>query len=112
MHSTQFWLLVLLLIAPAATHKDQFASALDSPYVFAELEGLQPIKSLDDYLRAIDAIFARAVESDAACLKSTLAYERTLRFENAPREQAEKILGRPRSELSDTSSPAEQHGNR
>jgi hypothetical protein len=83
------------------THKDQFASALDNPYVFVEREGLPPIKSLDDYLRVIDAIFAKAVESDAACLKSTLAYERTLRFENVPRERAEKIFGRPRSELSD-----------
>lgn len=81
------------------THKDQFTSALDSPYVFAEREGLPPIKSLEDYLRVIDAIFAKAVEADAACLKSTLAYERTLRFENVPRERAEKIFGRPRSEL-------------
>ncbi len=83
------------------THASQFASALDSPYVYAEQAGLGEIKSLDDYLRVIDAIFAKAVESDAACLKSTLAYERTLRFENVSRERAEQIFGHPRNELTD-----------
>lgn len=81
------------------THPSQFASELDSPFVFAEREGLEA-KSLDDYLAVIDAIFSKAVSADAACLKTTLAYERSLRFENVARERAESIFGRPKHELS------------
>ncbi|HWB12074.1 MAG TPA: amidohydrolase family protein [Pirellulales bacterium] len=80
------------------THPGQFASQLDSPYAFAEREGLS-IRSLDDYLAAIDTIFARAVAADAACLKTTLAYQRSLRFENVPHERAESLFGRPRADL-------------
>ncbi|HEV3342260.1 MAG TPA: amidohydrolase family protein [Pirellulales bacterium] len=80
------------------THPGQFASQLDSPYAFAEREGLA-VRSLDDYLAVLDAIFAKAVAADAACLKTTLAYQRSLRFENVPRERAEAIFGRPKAEL-------------
>lgn len=85
------------------THRGEFTNPLDSPYVFAEQHDL-PLKTLDDYLAVIDAIFAQAVAADAACLKSTLAYERTLRFENVLRERGEAAFGRPRAELS----PAER----
>ncbi|MEX2560418.1 MAG: amidohydrolase family protein, partial [Pirellulales bacterium] len=81
------------------THPDQFASASDSPFEFAKREGMT-VDTLDDYLAVIEAIFAKAVAADAACLKSTLAYERTLRFENVPREAAASLFGRPRGELS------------
>ena len=54
------------------------------------------IKSLDDYLATLDAIFQKAVASDAVCLKTTLAYQRTLDFANVPRERAEKAFGRPK----------------
>jgi predicted TIM-barrel fold metal-dependent hydrolase len=80
------------------THADQFASALDSPFVFAEREGL-PVKTLDDYLAVLDAIFAKAVAADAACLKTTLAYQRSLRFENVARERAESLFGRSKAQL-------------
>ncbi|MEX2120636.1 MAG: amidohydrolase family protein [Pirellulales bacterium] len=81
------------------THPGQFASASDSPFEFAKREGMT-VDTLDDYLAVIEAIFAKAVAADAACLKSTLAYERTLRFENVPREEAASLFGRPRSQLS------------
>ena len=80
-------------------HPDEFKSALDSPYAFAKQNGKE-IKTLDDYLSTLDSIFAKAVESDAMCLKTTLAYLRTLDFQNVPRERAEKVFGRPRNELS------------
>lgn len=80
------------------THPDQFASQLDSPYAFAEREDL-PVRTLDDYLAVIDAIFAKAVAADAACLKTTLAYQRSLRFENVGRQRAESLFGRPKAEL-------------
>jgi predicted TIM-barrel fold metal-dependent hydrolase len=81
------------------THPTQFASALDSPYAFAQKQGLK-IANLDDYLAVLDVIFGQAVAADAVCLKSTLAYKRTLRFENVPRAKAERAFGRPRQELS------------
>jgi predicted TIM-barrel fold metal-dependent hydrolase len=80
-------------------HESSFASQLDSPYHFARQAGGE-VKTLDDYLAAVDAIFQKAVASDAVCLKTTLAYQRTLEFANVPRERAEKAFGRPRKELS------------
>ena len=80
------------------THPSQFASQFDSPYAFAEREGLS-IRTLDDYLAAIDAIFVKAVAADAACLKTTLAYQRSLRFENVPHERAESLFGRTKADL-------------
>jgi uncharacterized protein len=80
------------------THPSQFTSELDSPYAFATSEGLA-INSLGDYLNVIDSIFAKAVAADAVCLKTTLAYQRSLRFENVPRQRAEELFGRPRNEL-------------
>ena len=79
-------------------HDSSFTSQLDSPYHFARQSGKE-VKTLDDYLAAIDAIFQKAVASDAVCLKTTLAYQRTLDFANVPRERAEKVFGRPKAEL-------------
>jgi predicted TIM-barrel fold metal-dependent hydrolase len=79
-------------------HESSFASQLDSPYHFARQNG-QQIKTLDDYLATLEVIFQKAVASDAVCLKTTLAYVRTLQFESVPRERAEKAFGRPKAEL-------------
>jgi predicted TIM-barrel fold metal-dependent hydrolase len=80
-------------------HPSEFKSPDDDPYVFARSENL-PLKSLDDYLVVLDRLFRKAKASGAVCLKSTLAYLRTLRFENVPPERAAKAFGRPASELS------------
>ena len=80
-------------------HASAFSSAMDSPYAFAEQLG-QPIKSLDDYLKTLDKIFEKAVAHDAVCLKSTLAYRRTLDFQDVSKKQAERVFGRPTKELS------------
>jgi predicted TIM-barrel fold metal-dependent hydrolase len=58
------------------------------------------LNSLDDYDRLLEQVVVGAKESDAACLKCTLAYLRTIRFENVPRERALRVWGRPKSELS------------
>ena len=82
------------------THASRFASASDSPYVFAEGKG-KKIATLDDYLATIEEIFQQAVAADAVCLKSTQAYQRTLRYEDVPKERAAKAFGRKADELSD-----------
>lgn len=79
-------------------HESSFTSQLDSPYHFVRQSG-KDIKTLDDYLAALDAIFQAAVAADAVCLKTTLAYQRTLDFQNVSRENAEKAFGRPKAEL-------------
>lgn len=79
-------------------HRSEFAQPTDDPYLFAEREGLK-IESLDDYLLVLDKLFETARAHAAVCLKTTLAYRRTLSFENVSKERAEVAFGRPRSEL-------------
>ncbi|MBI4600477.1 MAG: amidohydrolase family protein [Planctomycetes bacterium] len=82
-----------------AFHPSEHSSPLDSPYDYARKHGLG-MGSLGDYLEVLDHMFSRAKAAGAACLKSTLAYERTLRFELVARERVEGVFGRPRKELS------------
>jgi predicted TIM-barrel fold metal-dependent hydrolase len=71
----------------------------DNPYALAKELGVE-VRSLDDYLTLLDRLFARAKKAGAACLKTTLAYQRTLRFDKVARERAEQAFGKPASELS------------
>lgn len=79
-------------------HPSENPGRFDNPYRFAEERGIE-VKSLDDYLKLLDRIFREAKEQGAACLKTTLAYQRTLDFENVERERAERVFGRPAAEL-------------
>ncbi len=79
-------------------HPSEFTSEADDPFAFARKAGL-PSATLDDYLALLEALFQKAKSSGAVCLKTTLAYQRTLRFERVPKERAEKVYGRPRKEL-------------
>lgn len=81
-------------------HVSEFTHPKDNPYRVAAAEGL-PLKSLDDYLALIERLFLKAKAAGAVCLKNTLAYQRTLDFQNVPKERAEKAFGRPRKELSE-----------
>jgi hypothetical protein len=79
-------------------HPSEFRAPSDDPYAFARTEGLT-IEALDDYLTLLDRLFQRAKASGAVCLKTTLAYMRTLRFEDVPRNRAARAFGHTRSEL-------------
>ncbi len=79
-------------------HPSAFKQASDDPYHFAHDQGLK-VESLDDYLVVLDRLFQKAKAAGAVCLKTTLAYQRTLRFENVPRERALRAFGHRRSEL-------------
>lgn len=85
------------------SHPSQFELAMDNPYRFAQRNGLKT-ETLEDFLVVIDQIFAEAKAGGAVCLKSTQAYERTLDYQNVPKERAAKAFGKPRFEIS----PAEQ----
>ena len=79
-------------------HVSEFAKPADSPYVFADKHGLK-VDSLDEYLKVIDRMFLEAKDREAVCLKTTLAYQRTLRFENVAKEKAEHAFGKRRTAL-------------
>ncbi len=79
-------------------HRSEFKSRSDDPYGFAMAEGLK-VESLDDYLVVLERLFQKAKGAGAVCLKTTLAYLRTLRFENVAKDRAAKAFGRPRGEL-------------
>jgi predicted TIM-barrel fold metal-dependent hydrolase len=71
----------------------------DDPYTFAKKHGL-PSDTLDDYLAVIDRLFLEAKDKGIVCLKCTLAYARTLRFENVAKEKAAAAFGKRQSQLS------------
>lgn len=75
------------------SHPGQFSSDNDSPYAVAKRLNL-PTATLDEYLAVVEAIFAEAVAANAVCLKSTQAYERTLRYEQVPKERAAAVHGK------------------
>jgi uncharacterized protein len=83
----------------AGFHPSEFKEPADDPYAFARREGMT-VESLDDYLKVLDRLFLTAKEKGAVCLKTTLAYKRTLHFEDIAEGRAAQAFGRPRSELS------------
>lgn len=95
------WEVIVLNVTPLVRgfHPSEFTSDADSPYVFARKVGL-PVDTLDDYLAVLDRLFLEGTDRGAVCLKSTLAYQRTLRFENVPKERAEAAFGKRAAALS------------
>jgi predicted TIM-barrel fold metal-dependent hydrolase len=79
-------------------HAAEFTAPADDPYLFARKKGL-PVKSLDGYLVVLDHLFKEAKERGAVCLKHTLAYQRTLRFENVSKDRAARVFGKRRADL-------------
>ena len=95
------WEVIVFNVTPLVYghHASEFDKDSDSPYVFAEKHG-QAVETLDDYLNVLKRLFLEARDRGAVCLKTTLAYQRTLRFENVPQARAEKAFGRRRTALS------------
>lgn len=95
------WEVLVFNVTPLVRgfHHTEFVSDSDSPYVFAKNHGL-PVESLDDYLKVIEAMFLEATDRGAVCLKTTLAYQRTLFFDNVTRERAEAVFGQRGASLS------------
>ena len=74
-------------------HPTEFTSPDDDPYVFAEKNQLS-MESFDGLLEVIDRLFDKAKKHGAVCLKTTLAYQRTLSFEKVSRGNAPPHLRR------------------
>ncbi len=60
------------------------------------------INSLDDYLVFCDFLFKRNIENRAVCLKNSMAYTRTLHFEEVPYKEAAVLFEKNSSELTDS----------
>lgn len=82
-------------------HPSEFPVETDDLYLFAKKHGL-PVNSLDDYLQVIEKLFLEAKDRGAVCLKHTLAYNRTLQFDDVPKERAEAVFGKRRSALTES----------
>jgi hypothetical protein len=68
-------------------------------FKFADQEG-HPIKNLDDYLDFADHLFQLFMDNKVVCLKNSMAYGRTLSYEEVPYEQANSLFSRDSSSLS------------
>lgn len=82
-----------------ASHPDRFDAATNNPFDFAKKNDLST-ESFADFLAVIDAIFDKAVGAGCICLKSTQAYERTLRYEEVSPERAAEIYLTPPDKIS------------
>jgi hypothetical protein len=80
-------------------HPSEFLVASDDPYLFARQHNL-PVATLDDYLAVLDGLFVEAKKQGAVCLKTTIAYKRTLHFADVPADRAARVFGRRRDQLS------------
>jgi uncharacterized protein len=79
-------------------HRGEYQNPKDNPHLVADAEGLK-VETLEDYLKLVDRLFVKAKEAGAVCLKTTLAYQRTLDFQNVPAERAARAFGRARASL-------------
>src|SRR5439155_6245264 len=79
-------------------HESEFKSPLDSPFDFARKQKL-PMGSLDDYVAVLDRLFQEARHAGCVCLKTTLAYQRTLQFDKVEKVRAAAAFGKRASEL-------------
>lgn len=68
-------------------------------YRLADHEGYS-IKTLDDYLHFADSLFQKFLDKKVVCLKNSMAYGRTLYYEDVPYEQAQALFSRDSSSLS------------
>jgi predicted TIM-barrel fold metal-dependent hydrolase len=83
-----------------AAHPDRHASDFDSPFSYARRKGLST-ETFDEFLAAIDRLFANAVAADAVCLKSTQAYQRTIDYRRVAKDQAAAVYGKAADDTTD-----------
>jgi uncharacterized protein len=69
---------------------DQYGDSVNSAYHFAAKEGLE-LSSLDDYLDYAVSWYERFTAAGAVCAKCALAYDRTIFFEEVPKEEARRL---------------------
>jgi hypothetical protein len=61
-----------------------------------------PMTTLDEYLAYCDQLFIKNVNNNAVCVKNSMAYSRTLYYEDISYEEAKDLFIRPSGSLSQT----------
>jgi len=83
----------------ASSNRPASGENLESIYKKASEEG-QTMKTLKDYLNYCDILFQRNVENKAVVVKSSLAYARTIEFQDVSFEDANRLYAKPSGSLS------------
>jgi len=86
------------LVMQASNHPSS-SEEIHSVYEKASEEGFT-INTFDDYLNYCDHLFQKNVEHKAVCIKSSLAYSRTLYYEEVSYEEAKKLFAKSSENLS------------
>jgi len=73
-------------------------SILMDPFDLAEREGFS-IKTLDDYLDFADHMVVKFLENGVVSLKNSLAYVRSIDYENIPYDEAKELFKKPSNTL-------------
>ena len=81
-----------------ASSKPGKGVAPEGIYALAKKEG-SVINSLEDYLEFCDYLFRKNVESHAVCVKNSMAYSRSLDYEDVPFETASDLFLKPAGNL-------------
>ena len=81
-----------------ASNKPEPGKDKGNIYKQAESEGFE-IKNLDDYLKYCDHLFSKNIEHNAVCVKNSMAYSRSLDYEDVPYDEASILYTRPASSL-------------
>lgn len=77
------------------------AGSDEGPEIFRMAERADfSIDGLDDYLAYCEILFQRNLEKNAVCVKNSMAYQRSLDFENVTYDQARELFDRSSSSLS------------
>jgi hypothetical protein len=85
-------------LVSASSQKPGEGSELQSIYKEAAEEGFE-IRNLNDYLKYCDHLFKKNIEAKVVCLKNSMAYSRTLYYEDVPYEEARTLYDKPASSL-------------
>jgi hypothetical protein len=78
-------------------------SAVSQPSLYkqAAKEGYD-IKILDDYLAYADHLFEKFLDNKVVCLKNSMAYSRSLDYQNVPYERTKELFALPSDSLSES----------
>jgi uncharacterized protein len=77
-----------------ASQKPDIGAELKGIYKEAFNEGYE-LRSLNDYLTYCDFLLKKYIENRGVCIKNSLAYSRTLFYEDVPYEEAKILFAKP-----------------
>ena len=87
-------------INPLVMHASNFPSPEDTVMIYYKAAGEgYPMNTLDDYLTYCDHLFQKNIAHEAVCVKNSLAYSRSLDFEEVSYETASTIFNKRSAKL-------------